>query len=32
MAWSDRVFFPGAEFGRVHLTGLHLASGDYLTV
>ncbi|HZM68972.1 MAG TPA: trypsin-like peptidase domain-containing protein [Candidatus Cryosericum sp.] len=31
-AWADRVFSPGAEFVRVHLTGLHLASGDYLTV
>lgn len=31
-AWADRVFSPGAEFVRVHLRGLHLASGDYLTV
>ena len=30
--WSDRVFSPGAEFVRVHLTGLDLADGDFLTV
>jgi V8-like Glu-specific endopeptidase len=31
-AWIDRVFSPGAEFIRVHFTGLHLADGDSLTV
>src|SRR5262249_60083275 len=30
--WSDRVFSPGAEFVRVHFTGLNLADGDTLTV
>jgi len=31
-AWSDRVISPGAEFIRVHFTGLHLGDGDSLTV
>ena len=30
--WTDRVFSPGAEFVRVHFTGLHLGDGDSLTV
>jgi len=30
--WTDRVFSPGAEFVRVHFTGLHLGDGDRLTV
>jgi len=30
--WTDRVFSPGAEFVRVHFTGLHLGAGDSLTV
>jgi V8-like Glu-specific endopeptidase len=32
VVWTDRVISPGAEFVRVHLTKLHLAPGDYLTV
>jgi V8-like Glu-specific endopeptidase len=30
--WTDRIFSPGAEFIRVHFTGLHLGDGDALTV
>jgi V8-like Glu-specific endopeptidase len=30
--WTEKVFSPGAEFIRVHFTGLHLADSDSLTV
>src|SRR5262245_66512469 len=30
--WLDRVYSPGAEFIRVHFTGLQLADGDSMTV
>jgi V8-like Glu-specific endopeptidase len=30
--WLDKVYSPGAEFIRVHFTGLQLADGDSLTV
>src|SRR5262245_49020418 len=30
--WTDRVFSPGAEFVRIHFTGLHLGEDDVLTV
>ncbi len=32
VVWTDTVISPGAEFIRVHFTGLHLAPGDSLTV
>lgn len=30
--WTDKVVSPGAEFVRVHFSGLNLAPGDYVTV
>src|SRR5213593_2631146 len=32
VVWTDTVISPGAQFIRVHFTGLHLAKGDLLTV
>jgi hypothetical protein len=32
VVWTDRVVSPGAEFVRVHFSGLNLAPGDYVTV
>ncbi|PYS94205.1 MAG: serine protease [Acidobacteria bacterium] len=32
VVWADRVVSPGATFIRVHLSGLSLARGDYLTI
>jgi lysyl endopeptidase len=32
VVWRDRVFSPGAEWVRVHFSGLDLAKGDFLTV
>ena len=32
VVWTDRVVSPGAEFVRVHFSGLNLAPGDYVSV
>lgn len=32
VVWTDTVSSPGATFLRIHLVGVHLAPGDYLTV
>ncbi len=32
VVWTDRVVSPGAEFLRVHFSGLNLAPGDYVSV